>query len=28
MVYRTTDRKAFLSRGADYGIAWKEFGFE
>ena len=27
MVYDTTARRAYLSRGASYGVAWREFGF-
>jgi hypothetical protein len=28
MVYDTTARRAWLSRGPDYGVEWREFGFE
>lgn len=27
MIYNTTDRTAYLSRGAEYGIEWREFRF-
>ena len=26
--YDTTARRAWLSRGPDYGVDWREFGFE
>lgn len=28
MIYDTTDKKAYLSRGPHYGIEWKEFSFD
>lgn len=28
MVFNTTARKAYLSRGASYGVEWQEFGFD
>ena len=27
MVFDTAKRKAFLSRGSDYGVSWREYAF-
>jgi hypothetical protein len=28
MLFDTTARKAYLSRGPEYGLEWREFGFQ